>query len=185
MKINGRIGLSALALACGVSAFAQNDHDNNYLGVEGGFYFPVDTKIKDAFGSSIPKIGFSYGNVGRTADKWRMTAAFNFVTASKNGNRFFLLPVTAAMGRVFGQPGDAARPFVRVGVGAAYMDYGITDAQAVRHSGRKVLPTAAAEAGMIFGDRVRLSATYNWFQATDGFNFSGVQLTLGINVLKF
>jgi hypothetical protein len=184
MKFNGRLGLSALAIACAASALAQNNSEN-YLGVEAGAYFPTDGKIRDAFGTSIFKVGFNYGNAGRQADKWRLTANFNFISAAKDGNRFFLLPVTAAMGRMFGQPGDSSRPYVRVGAGVAYMDYAIDVSDTVRRSGRKILPTAGVEAGVVVGDRLRFAASYNWFSKTDGFDFSGFQLTASYSILRF
>jgi hypothetical protein len=185
MKLK-KIGLSALALVAATTAFGQRDGTrDNYLGVEVGAYFPTDAKIRDIFGTSVLKVGFNYGNVGRQADKWRLTYNFNFISAEKDGNRFFLLPVTAAVGRVFGEEGASTRTYVRAGIGLAYMDYGIDVTSVDRRSGRKILPTANAELGVILSDRLRLAGSYSWFSKTDGFDFSGFQLTLSYNLVRF
>ena len=186
MKFMGRFGVSALALACAVSALAQRDPTrDNYLGVEAGVYFPTDPTIRDVFGTSVAKVGFNYGNFGRQADKWRLTGNFNFISANKDGSRFFLVPVTAAVGRMFGQPGDNSRPYVRVGAGLAYMDYSVEVSSVDRRRARKILPTAGAEVGVVIGDRLRLAGTYNWFAETDGLDFTGFQLTLGYSLIRF
>ena len=184
MKLK-KIGLSALALVAATAAFGQRGTGDNYLGVEAGAYFPTDAKIRDIFGTSVFKVGFNYGNAGRQADKWRLTYNFNFLSADKDGSRFFLVPVTAAVGRIFGDEDSSTRTYVRAGVGFAYMDYGINVSSVDRRTDRKILPTANVEAGVILSDRLRLGGSYNWFSKTDGLDFSGFQVTLSYSVLRF
>jgi opacity protein-like surface antigen len=185
MKFRTIVLVSCLAVTAG-SAMAQNNRGGSYLGVKGGLYFPSNGEIRDIFGSSIFVFGISADDFSRQPDKWRLTGNFDFISGTKDNDKFFAAPVTASVGRVFGAPGDRMRPFVRFGVGGAYFDYSITrPSTGERFSTKRFGFTADAEAGVFLSDRVRVSAKYVWFSKVDDFDFSGFQLTATVNLFRF
>jgi hypothetical protein len=180
----GLLGIAAMATS-GMAQQQQGDTNQNFLGIEGGFFMPTDSVMRGLFGTSVPALGFSVGNQGNQADKWRLTANFNFVSANKDGNRFFILPVTAAIGRIFGDTKQSMRPYVRVGVGMAYMDYSLNIGPGNTPAAKRFAPVGNAEVGVIIGERFRIAAAYYWLQKVNNLDFSGLQLTLSYSVLRF
>ena len=174
------------------SAMAQDDQKKDtgkgktYLGVRGGFYFPTNSKISDIFDSAIPVFGITVDDITKQADKWRLTFDADFITGSKDGNKFFAAPFTASFGRIFGNRGDTSRPYVKFGVGGAYFDYSITDpSTSERFSTKRFGASADAEVGIIIGERLRIAGKYQWFSKVDDFDFSGFQLTATYQLIKF
>jgi hypothetical protein len=177
--------VASLAVVASV-AHAQNNRGKTFLGVKGGIYFPTNSEIRDIFGSNLVVIGISVDDFSRQADKWRLTADFDFITGKDGDDKFFAMPVTASFGRVFGSPEDNFRPYVRFGAGAAYFDYSITRPSTLeRFQEKRFGLSANAEAGFFVGERLRVSAKYNWFSKVDDFDFSGLQLTATFNLVRF
>ena len=183
-----------LVAAMGASAMAQSDQEikkdegrgRTYLGVKGGLYLPTNGEIRDIFGSSIVVFGLSVDDITRQADKWRLTADFDFITGKKDGNKFFAAPVTASIGKIFGNRGDNTRPYVRFGAGGAYYDYSITrPGTGERFSTKRFGASADAEVGVIIGERFRVSAKYQWLSKADDFDFSGFQIVATYQIVKF
>lgn len=178
MHINTRILGSALALAVFGAAFAQNPGGSGtYLGLEAGAYFPTDSVIKDVFGATLPRIGINFIN-NNQPNKLKPQFNFAVIGASRNGNRFLAIPVTAGVGQQFGNTGSSTRPYYRVGAGVAYLDYSIDATGSNRIQNSRVAFCANAEAGILLSERIRLSAAYNYFSKSDDFNFSGYELKL-------
>lgn len=170
--------LAAATLAAGaVIASAQNpDNSGTYLGLEAGAYFPTDTVIRNVFGSTLPRVGLNFINNAQP-DKLKLSLNFSIIGANKNGNRFLAIPVTAGVGRQYGSAGSSARPYWRAGAGAAYFDYSIDPTNSgTPIAAHKVGFTAIGEVGLLLSERVRVSASYNYFSKQDDFNFSGFDL---------
>ena len=167
------VAVAALA-AGGALAAAQNpDSSGTYLGLEAGAYYPTDSLIRSIFGSTLPRVGINFIN---NSQPNRMKPSFDFsiIGANKNGNRFLAIPVTAGVGQQYGVPGSSARPYWRVGAGAAYFDYSIDPTNTGNPtSAHKVGFTAIGEVGVLLSERIRISASYNYFSKQDDFNFSG------------
>lgn len=191
------IALVGIAAACVSSAVAQEDKkkdDRPYFGIKVGFFMPTDGEMRDMFGSTVFAFGISMDDFSRQPDKWRLTADIDFITGRNDPNdndlipenKFFAMPLTASVGRVFGSDSSKMRPYVRFGAGVAYMDYSVTrPSTGERFSVKRGLPTANAEAGLFISDRIRIAARYDWFAETDGFDFSGLQLTATFNLIRF
>jgi hypothetical protein len=191
MAIRNLMVAGLAAVVCVSSVYAQDEDKDKkkggmYFGVKGGLYLPTDGEIRDIFGSTIFVFGISFDDFTKQADKWRLTADFDFITGSKDGNKFFAAPITASLGRVFGKPEDTTRPYVRFGVGGAYFDYSITrPSTGERFSTKRFGFSADAEVGVFLGERVRLSAKYVLLSEVDDFNLSGLQFTATFNLFKF
>src|SRR5579862_7123456 len=167
-KWTSALGMMAIAAATAIAG-AQSSSTGTYLGVDVGAYFPINSTIRNVFGSTIPGVGISFAN-NNQPDK--LTTSFNFgvIGANKNGNRFVAIPVTLGLGREYGGTGTSVRPFWRAGAGAAYLDYSID----ANNSGNpiashKIALTAVGEVGIMLSERVRLSASYNYFSKQDDF----------------
>jgi hypothetical protein len=176
LKWTNAFAIAALA-ACAAFAGAQNpDKSGTYLGLEAGAYFPQDSTIKTIFGATLPRFGLSFINNSQP-DKMKPSFDFSVIGANKNGSRFLCIPVTIGLGQQYGAPGSGSRPYWRVGAGAAYFDYSIdpnnTGNPTAAH---KIGFTGVAEAGILISERIRLSASYNYFSKQDNFDFSGFDL---------
>jgi hypothetical protein len=190
------IALVGIAAACVSNAVAQEDKKDErpYFGIKVGFFMPSNGETRDMFGSTVFAFGISMDDFSRQPDKWRLTADIDFITGRHDPddndlfpeNKFFALPLTASIGRVFGADSSKMRPYVRIGAGVAYMDYSVTrPSTGERFSAKRGVPTANAEAGIFISDRIRVAARYDWFAKVDEFDFSGLQLTATFNLIRF
>lgn len=158
-----------------VSANAQSGAQPFGLSIGGtyGYLLPQDTAMKNAFGSSITRIGIT-----PVSDRQRQRGIFpdiETISASANGNRMFLLPITYGFEQHMNE-GEIFRPYYRLFVGLAYIDYDVTIG-GVNNTGRKFITTYGAEIGATITDKLRVSARYNAFAKTDGLNFNNIELT--------
>jgi hypothetical protein len=184
IKWTNTLAVGALATAAAL-ACAQNPNSNGtYVGVEAGAYFPTNGVIKDVFGATLPRIGINFINNDQP-DKMKPSFNFSVIGANKNGNRFLAIPLTVGLGRQYGQPGASTRPYWRAGAGVAYLDYSIDPTGGgTAISARKVGFTGVGEVGVLLSDRIRLSASYNYFAKSDDFDFSGWDIKLSFLLWK-
>jgi hypothetical protein len=178
MQFKWTNALAVVAIAAGATiAGAQNPASSGtYLGLEAGAYFPSDGTIRRVFGTTLPRIGLNFINNAQP-DKLKPSFDFAVIGATKSGNRFLAIPVTVGLGQQYGNPGSSARPYWRLGVGAAYFDYSIDpNNSGTPTAARKIGFTGVAEGGILLSDRIRLSASYNFFSKQDDFDFSGWEL---------
>lgn len=146
------------------------------LSLSAGFYVPTNGAIRDAFGSSIFHFGFGGSAPTRTGNL-QMGTQLDFITASKNGNRLFMAPLTYNVEQQLTMdPNATVKPYVKGFAGIAYIDYGIS-VGIDRFESRVFRPTFGGELGIVLSDHLRVSARYNFFSKADGFDFSG--LTVG------
>jgi hypothetical protein len=181
-----KISLSFLSFAVAsiASANAPADSGDNHarlhpkIAIDIGGYYPNDGDIRDVFGTGI-KVGLS--PVTHIANKWRLAGDLGAIVASKSGNKLFIGDANVALESAFGQEGGA-QPYARISGGLAYNDHSF-DLNSVHVSSKNFGPDAAAEVGVTFNNKVRLSARYNVFPNEDGFSFSGftysLQYTIG------
>jgi hypothetical protein len=176
LKWTNAFSVAALT-ACAAIGSAQNPNSSGtYVGLEAGAYFPTDTTIRNVFGSTLPRVGINFINNAQP-DKMKPSVNFAVIGASKNGNRFLAIPITLGIGKQYGAVGAGARPYWRAGAGAAYFDYSIDATNSgTPVAARKFGFTAVGEVGILLSDRIRLSASYNYFSKQDDFNFSGWDL---------
>lgn len=172
------VPLAALAFAG--SAQAQSQEKLN-VGGQVGVYMPTSGRIRDAFGDSVLNYGISPFSNGQ--NKSSGSPNLEFLSANKNGNRLFIGSLTYGYERKFSTVGTST-PYARVFAGVAYFDYGI-DQIGGRESGKRFGWTSGAEVGLLFVDRLRLSAKYNFYNKVDGFDFNGLTLSATLSLFKF
>jgi hypothetical protein len=184
IKWTSAVAVAALMTSAAVASAQNPDQSGTFLGLEAGAYFPTDTVIRDVFGSTLPRFGINFIN---NSQPNKMKPSFNFavIGASKDGNRFLAIPLTAGVGQQYGDENGNARPYWRAGAGLAYFDYSIdASGGGTPVEGRKFGLTAVGEVGVLLGKRIRLSASYNYFSKQDDFNFSGWDLKVSFLVWK-
>lgn len=144
----------------------------------------MDSEIRDLVGKSFLQLGISPG-VGITKERYSISPEFAYIGGSGNGNRFsiFAVPITITMPLgVVAKDGNV--PYVAAGLGLTYFDYDITRPSLTRHRDSGIGTIAHVEGGIVFGDRIRLSARYNMMSEHDSFNFNGFQLGLAWQFFK-
>lgn len=159
--------------------------DDRYIGPEFGFFIPTDSKLRDALGSQWFSIGLSTSREGELLRN-RLGSNTNFISQSRNGNKVFIgsysIGLFAPIGD--GRPGGGTRLYWAARAGVSYIDYAI-GAGAARESGKRIGYNANAEIGILFTDRLALSARYDVNSRHDGFNFDGLSLQLRYGIARF
>jgi hypothetical protein len=179
-----RLLLVLASLALATTASAQSEDPRFYLGAQVGVYLPSDSLIRDQLGESI--ITFGFGNVGdRRPSPGKFTPEINFLTADRNGSRLFAGSLSYGYEHQFSRQLQATTvPYARVFGGATYFDYAINTPSG-RRDGRRVGLNYGAEVGLLFVNRLRLAARYNFFNEQDDLNFSGFVLSATVNLIGF
>ncbi len=176
-----------VGLTCGLAglSLAGSKTDGGPgVAVEAGAYLPTSSKIQDALGKQITTFGFGPGTIANPKGG-TLSPDFAFITARKNGNKLFILPVTMTYQKTLGDAATAnVVPFVSVGAGLAYFDYSIRDQAGVRTAAKKIGLTGTASVGVVISKRLTLSAEYNVFSKQDGLDFNGLKLTATLTLFK-
>ncbi len=178
--------LAALA----ASAMGQS-RNPTWWGVDLGVYRPNASEIRDAFGDTLFRFGLRPFENKITRD-WKFTVDVNILSARRGDDRLLAIPLTFGFTRSFGNPEDAAIPFVQVAAGPAYFDYSIErDApetqgkSTVQVKDRRWGSNVNAEFGVMFNRRLCLSLRGDWYSKADDFDFSGVSLTLSYAAFRW
>lgn len=161
---------------------AKQDDNNVYLGLTGSLYMPVQSRVRDAFDSTIPYYGIT-ATQNNIDYNWKVRPDIGFFSANRNGNNLFIVPVMASISRKFAEKGSNFQPYAKFGVGVAYFNYRIDEISG-RTSGSKVGAAASGELGLILSQRIRVFGSYSYFAKQDGFDFSGYQIGASISIFK-
>jgi hypothetical protein len=187
MKLIRLLPVSVLACLA-VPAFAQSD---TWFGPEVGVFFPTSGKLRDALGNTWISLGagstrFVQGDGRKFAWDWET------MSQSKSGSKVFMgsvsyglvSPFTAPKPYSISQGGTAFQPYYALRAGGSYIDYAV-NINGGRTSGKRLGLNANAELGVMFGDRLKVAARYDFFPSHDGLNFSGLSLTARYGLLRF
>lgn len=149
------------------------------VGLRAGMSFFSSQELRNAFGNE--RLSFGISPMGKTyAGGYRVGPDLDVNITSRNGNRLLLIPltygITTGLNRTEAFGRDNVLPYVAARAGIAYTDYAIWRGSS-RISETRLLPTANLEAGLVFNRNLTLSARYNIYTKTKGFDFNG--LTIG------
>ena len=174
----GLVGVSMLASAQNSMRFKFD-----YIGVEGGAFFPSSSLLRDRFGSTIVRVGLTPVMIKRQKD-WVPSFEIGFMGASGNGDHFGVFPLTVGVQKTFGDPTQTTVPFIRAGAGVAYFDYHLTKNDLSEVSGHKFGAATALEAGILSGKNFRASVRYYLFSKESGVQFNGFLISATVGVFK-
>ncbi len=174
---------TAASLVIAISAIASAQKSSIGLGLEAGFYFPTGSILRDAFGSAIPHFGIGFVGTDRPRSG-SLAPEVDIIGATKNGNRFLLIPVTVGYEQHFGDNPESI-PYARASIGGAYYNYDIETSPGVEANSSRFGLAGGVEVGIILSHRVRLAAKYAIFGRQDGIDFNGLQLTATLALVRF
>jgi len=179
--------LAALAFVSVIAASSMGQSLSEGLGFKVGALYPDSGLLRNVFGKQI--LSYGLGGFKNQEATSRLRGDFSIISASKNGSKFFLLPVTAAYVRHFRER-EALEvvkfdPYVRILAGVAYYDYAIDVAPGVRKSAKTFGLTAGAELGVNVSKTVNVYARYNYFQKKDDIDFNGFTLGVAVAIKGF
>jgi hypothetical protein len=178
-----------LAPVCGLAflavplAHAQDDQGAQ-IGPYVGLYLPQSRELRNIFGDTILNFGIGPIASSRPAEG-KIRPEISAIAASKNGSKFFILPVTAAYEVRFNRGNERTVPYARATAGAAYMDYAITRAPGVRASRKTVGFAGGLEVGVLLNRNLGVSAKYNVFSKQQGIDFNGLSFNLSFSLARF
>lgn len=179
MKLISGSTLTVVALAVTASAHAQT----RYIGPDIGVYYPSSSTLRDALGDAWFSIGATTMRDGVLQSK-ALGTNWNVVSKSNGGNKVFMGSYSLGLFQPLGGPEQQTRPFFAVRGGLSYIDYAIGPTNN-RTSGKRLGYNANAEFGIMFGERLSLSARYDVFSEHDGLNFDGLSLSLRYGLARF
>lgn len=171
-----KVAFSALAVACVCVASAQL---NTSLSGKIGIFYPTSRECRDIFGDKIYPIGIGPGSVQRPEAN-KLSPDISVLSASKNGNKFFLGSVTYGYEVHYGEKNSSQVPYARLAAGGAYYDYSFNRTSGTHYSSKTFGGTAYGEVGVVFNNKTTLSARYSYYQKKDDLDFSGLSLSVGI-----
>lgn len=174
------LALFAIALAVAPIAQAQG---SRYAGPEIGVYLPSSSTLQSALGKQWMSFGVTTMRQGTQQSK-AIGTNWNVISQSRNGNKVFMGSYSLGLSQPLGDVGNDLRPYFAIRGGLSYIDYAI-GAGAGRVGGKRLGYNINAEVGVMFGDRLSLSARYDTFSKHEGITFDGLSLNLKYGLAKF
>ena len=105
-KVSLRFICLAGLLGASLLANAQNSKWKfDYIGLEAGVFRPSSALLRERFGSTVLRLGFTPMMVRRTAD-WRPSFELGFIGARGHGDHFGVYPLTLGVQKSFGDPNE-------------------------------------------------------------------------------
>jgi len=181
---HGRYIVTLATALCAIAPMTANAQAEQYLGPSVGVFFPSDSNLRDAMGSSWLSFGASRVKIDQYS-KRKLGYDWNAFSKDNSGNRVFMLAGTVGYTMPLGEPGAMTRPYFAVRGGLSYIDYAVNTSPLVRVGGKRIGFNGNAEFGINIGDRFNVSARYDLFPEYDGLRFSGISLALKWGLAKF
>ncbi len=173
---------ASIASAQDLAHFDAN-HNEFGVGVSAGYFLPSDTKIQSVLGKDIFKFGLDLGPAPKISDG-RFGPSLAALSISNGGQNITVLAGMISYNFPIPELNKNFEPYVKAGLGGAYADYTFNYAGS-HYAAKKLLPIAQLKAGIIFDKNYELSLAYDWLGSTDGFNFSGLNISLSYTVFRF
>jgi hypothetical protein len=167
----------------------KDESEKPWWGLDVGVYFPTDGEIQDRFGNAFLRFGIRPFETKRLG-KWRVITDATVLAASKDGSRLLAIPVTIGVLSTFGKPDTYPLTFVTAGAGPAYYNYAIDRLSDDQLSVNRISFSgfgfnAHAELGVMLQERLSVTGRYDWFSASNDFDFSGFSLTVAFAVFRW
>lgn len=174
--------LAALCVTLAVAPVAMAE-TSRYAGPELGVFLPSSSILKDGLGKQWISFGVTTMRQGTVQGKGIGTN-WNVISQARNGNKVFMGTYTLGLVQPLGDVGNDYRPYFAIRGGLSYIDYAIGSGGS-RLSSKRLGYNINAEVGIMFGDRLSLSARYDTFSKHEGITFDGLSLNLKYGLAKF
>ena len=183
MRHGRYIANTALAL-CAVAPMTANAQAETFVGPSLGVFFPTDSGLRDAMGSSWISFGASKVKIDQFQKK-NTGFDLNAFSKSNKGSKVFMIAGTVGVTMPFGNPGDTTRPYFAVRGGLSYIDYAVNTAPLTRVGGKRIGFNGNVEVGVNVGHNFNISGRYDLFPSYDGLHFSGVSVAVKWGIARF
>lgn len=149
------------------------------FGIDGGVFFPSNSKTKDVFGSRFTSIGPGFGETG--VSKRKIYPDLDFLREKRGDDRATVIfagaKVLIPIGRPIVSEGTTGfAPYSGAGVNLTYANI---DAPSVGVEDKGFGVGASVILGASFGGRFFTEGRYRLSTSAADFNFSGTQLVIG------
>jgi hypothetical protein len=182
-----KFSLVLIATASVAGAMAQIP-----VGVDLGVFMPTDSDVKDVYGKSWFRIGFTPLSFQQPGP-WRFTFDLGILKRSRDitipdgkgggsvlSNDVTLIPLTFGVTRSFSENTDFL-PYVALRAGPYYANVD-SDSFGVDKSGFGINANAAV--GVSFSRRFYIEARYDWYSKFEDIDFSGFSISAGIKLFE-
>lgn len=174
------VTLLAALVALPVVSQAQDRRGQALIGPRLEWYYFSDSRLRNTFGSPVFNVGLGAASA--------VSSGLDVISASRNGSKLFLVPLTFSVKKDLGGDKFAEvpyQPYVRLAAGVAYYDIAVTVAPGDRRSEKTFGLTGAAELGINVTERLNVYARYNFFQKRAGLDFSGFNFGISYAFFRF
>lgn len=174
-----RFSICAAFACAALCAFTPDSKAQPRFGIDGGLFFPSNSKTKDVFGSNFKSIGPGFGET--QVFKRKLYPDFDFIREKKGDNRATVIFAGAKVLAPIGRPLVSERttgfaPYAGFGLNLVYANI---DAPSVDVDEKGYGIGASAIVGASFGGRFFTEGRYRVASSAAEFNFSGAQIVLG------
>ncbi|MDR3691655.1 MAG: hypothetical protein P4L46_19910 [Fimbriimonas sp.] len=177
MNKKSLVALGALVTVVSPAFAQQPTPPSASFGPSIGIFMPSSSEIRKDLGSGAFQIGFGATGVSRPSEG-SITPSLSLIVAKGNSNSLYIVPYTFGYEYHFGVDNSSEfLPYIRPFAGVAYYDYSITDTAGSHFGVKRLGGTAGLEAGFQIGSKIRVSAKYNFFTPSSGFDFDGLSLS--------
>ena len=151
------------------------------IGPEVGFYFPINSTTRDAFGSTWVNYGLGFRPISLASRKGLLGFDLNIISTTGTGRRALLIPANIIYKRAIGggsTPGVGITPYAGVATGLLIADLRSDNYNV--HSGFRGGFGGTFLLGVTVDTKFFVEARYQAFSKIKGFNLSGIGLSTGI-----
>ena len=145
-----------------------------------GLYNPIDSEVKDIFGSSWIRYGLR-PLPKDLPERWRPHFDVSFYSMSHNNDNVMLIPITVGVLKGIGDQDKDTRMYMAVNAGPYYADL---NAPSVGKSKTGWGINSNATVGLLFKDRLSVEARYEYMNDFAGLDFSAFTLSAAFKVFS-
>jgi hypothetical protein len=149
------------------------------IGPEVGFYFPSNSKTRDAFGSRFLNLGIGLGTVTQKSARGALAFDLSIVTNRNKEANIFIAPVGVAYAVRLGNGGPSVVPFAGASLNAFVVNMKTTKGDYDVKSGFRGGVGGSVFLGTTFSGSAYVQARYLIATKVSGFDLAGLNLTLG------
>lgn len=152
------------------------------IGIDLGAFFPTDSKTRNRFGSVWTSVGLGIGSADAPPSAGRFTLDVSFTSETNGNNYAYVVPVGVAYRRAFSAASaESGQFFVQYyGVSLDAVGVDLRSQQDNVHPGVELTGGGSLTLGTTVGKSAFVEARYSEIAKVEGFDLSGLGLTVGV-----
>ncbi|MCU0316144.1 MAG: hypothetical protein MUC92_06090 [Fimbriimonadaceae bacterium] len=142
--------------------------------------------MKSFVGETWYSFGFALTSSAKVPDRGGFAPDLYFISGESTRSKVFIASLSYGYVQPLGkQDGQAFQPYAAARAGLSYFDYGVQVTVADRRSAKALGVTGNVELGVLVGDRLAISARYDFLGKRDRLDFDGLSLQLSYGIIRF